>query len=221
MAGHSRSTIPAESDSERLLFDHDSILEDDQFDTTKSRPQSFLKYIILFVLVGTGVSVLAIHSFRSSENNFTWTDCGNTSADAISKNCYFEPMLAGWVPPECYFSKPNDEYDPFSTRRWFWDRNLTNLADVESLKAGDYTEIFTRGHWHDEHCLYAWRKLAIAVDSRKPLIDSKSISLEHSTHCSKSISKRIVAADAGLKSRLGVTSSPIQFMSCVPLFWKS
>jgi hypothetical protein len=42
--------------------------------------------------------------------------------------------------------------------------------------------------YHDEHCLFQWRKLEYAVDNRMDFIDNKTISMKHSKHCADQLS---------------------------------
>jgi hypothetical protein len=128
-------------------------------------------------------------------------------------------MLRSWIPDACYFTEPSHEYDPFGDREWFADANLTQPADLEKLRAGDDYVGYTR-HFHMEHYLYAWRKLAIAVEQRKPFLDSKSYSLGHATHCAKQIAGELVAVAKKTWDPDGIqTEAPIMFQTCVRLPW--
>jgi hypothetical protein len=134
-------------------------------------------------------------------------------------------MLASWIPDECYTPEPRDEYSPYDDRAWFWDYNMTKPmlgADLERKRRGDDITGYTK-FFHDEHCLYAWRKLHLAVEHRRPLVDSKTMSLHHSTHCSKRIAKLIYNVGMwGYNETLDHTSrSPVMYQTCVPLPWKS
>jgi hypothetical protein len=82
-------------------------------------------------------------------------------------------MQHSWIPASCYFPEPGDEYDPFNDREWFVDKNLTQPLD-EGQKAmllrGDDLWVYTK-YYHNEHCLYNWRKLAIAVSQRRQYVE--------------------------------------------------
>jgi hypothetical protein len=65
-----------------------------------------------------------------------------------------------------------------------------------------------------------WRKLAIAVEQRKPFLDSKSYSLGHATHCAKQIAGELVAVAKKTWDPDGIqTETPIMFQTCVRLPW--
>jgi len=105
---------------------------------------------------------------------------------------------------------------------WFEDQHLTkrmNASRLESLRNGDDMVAYTRS-FHDEHCLYAWRKLSIAVERRMPMIDSKSLSYHHSQHCAVQIGKLIynVAKD-NWDAHEYSTHSPTMFQTCISLDW--
>jgi len=153
------------------------------------------------------------------------SNCGFSAAEARANGCHYEPMLASWIPDECYDPDPRDEYAPYDDRAWFWDYNMTVPmvgADLDKKRQGEDITGYTK-FFHDEHCLYAWRKLHLAVEKRHQLVDSKTMSLHHSTHCSKRIAKLIYNVGMwGYNETLDHTSrSPVMYQTCVPLPWKS
>jgi hypothetical protein len=78
---------------------------------------------------------------RSGESTLTahpdWIPCGDTPVEARSAGCHYEPMQRSWIPDACYFPEPSNEYDPFSDRDWYLDKNLTKPADLEKLRNGE------------------------------------------------------------------------------------
>jgi hypothetical protein len=155
---------------------------------------------------------------RQLGDTYVYTDCGSTPEEARSRGCHYEPMQRAWIPPECYFEEPSDEYDVFRDRVWYQDTNLTIPADVEGLESGDVLLAYTR-HWHDEHCTYVLRKLALAVEMGKTMINSKPANIHHSNHCSHTIANRIVNSynESFLAYDRSMTESNIIFEKCVPL----
>jgi hypothetical protein len=121
----------------------------------------------------------------------------------------------------CYVSSPAKEFDPFGDWKWFLDEAMKHPlteADLDKLRSGDLEMAYTR-HFHDEHCLYNWRKLAIAVEEKRAMIDSLSAQLHHSAHCVRSIASFIAGA---FDSTIDVshTESPLMFQNCTTLAWK-
>ena len=147
-----------------------------------------------------------------------WTSCGTTAAEARMNNCHYEFMQRSWIPDSCYFEEPSSEYDPFSDREWFADENMTIRSNLARLRSGDEEMAYTK-YFHNEHCLYAWKKLAIAVEQRRSFIDSKSYDLHHTTHCALGIAQRLVDSERrGWSPDDGsFTESPLMFQTCVPL----
>jgi hypothetical protein len=181
-----------------------------------------LRWVAVIVTgIWIGYFVSSMTSWRRSPNNqaFTSTDCGHTPDQARAVGCIYEPMLRSWVPPECYFDEPREEYDIFHDRLWFLDDDLTIEADIEKLESGDELLAYTR-YWHDEHCTYELRKLALAVEGRHKLIHSRAANIEHSNHCAQMIAKRIVNSynESFLATDETITESILSFDICVPLF---
>ncbi|KFZ18227.1 hypothetical protein V501_01326 [Pseudogymnoascus sp. VKM F-4519 (FW-2642)] len=184
---------------------------------------AFTLFTVGFVLLvfGFGFGAFVARPRSSVPSELAWTECGSTATEARSRNCHYEPMLRSWIPDACYFSEPSEEYDPFGDRKWFSDAKLKEELDeagLEMLRSGDMSMAYTK-YFHNEHCLYTWRKLAIAFETRKPMIDSKTASLHHSTHCSKNIAKEMVAAETDTFNSSGYyTSSGMSFETCVPFY---
>ncbi|KAB8305082.1 hypothetical protein EYC80_004383 [Monilinia laxa] len=96
-------------------------------------------------------------------------------------------MLSSWVPEACYFTDEGD-YDVFTDLPWYSDpflRQPLNETEMMNVRAGNYGHVYTTWAYHDEHCLYTWRKLAMAMEKRLPLIDTKTADEEHSQHCAR------------------------------------
>ena len=153
-----------------------------------------------------------------TRNHYTYTDCGVTPDEARARGCLFEPMQRAWIPPECYFPKATEDYDTFRDRKWYLDTKMTIDADVEKLEAGEVPVAYTR-YWHDEHCTYLFRKLALAVDMGKNMINSKALDIEHSNHCALAIAKRLASSYnvSFMEADRSLTESHLGFERCVPL----
>jgi len=171
-----------------------------------------------FILFSTLLAVTAIYMKWSHDRRYSWVPCGATAAEARSNNCHYVPMLRAWVPDACYFPEPDSEYDIFHDRPWFEDWNMTRPADMQKVITGvENYEIFA-SRFHNDHCLYVWRKLSIAVERGLPLLDEKSADRVHADHCAMMMTKtfdsiwnRTWEEDFANKK----THAPLGFLSCV------
>jgi hypothetical protein len=212
--------------------DDDSVKEQPQILEVKFRRPTYFKYII----IGLGIMniTLVVFSVWSTlprrAKHLPWVPCGSTSAEARANGCHYEPMQRSWIPDTCYTSSPSEEYTPFDDREWFYDVNLTRrigedglrkLREGEELPEGEDNMAYAH-MFHNEHCIYCWRKLSIAVEKRLPLIDSKTKSLAHTTHCAKGIAKQLYDVGRGdtEKYHKQVAYSPLMFQTCVELDWR-
>ncbi len=156
----------------------------------------------------------------------SWVDCGTSPETARANDCVYEPMQRSWIPKACYFAEPGDEYHPFDDRPWFYDTNLTQPLDqngLNKLRHGDDFTAYTPHFFHHDHCLYVWRKLAIAVERKLPLVDSKTGDMAHSHHCAREIAKDLFDVSMDRFEKDGVVHrsiSPIMFQTCVKLEWR-
>jgi len=185
------------------------------------------KRTLLFVVVavvGMGIAAIWLVKFSSnwSERAPSWTHCGSTAMEARSNGCLYDKMQRAWIPPECSFSEPGLDPNPYVDRKWYVDDGMKQEVNEEQrtmLQTGDgddltvYAEFF-----HDEHCLYAWRKLAFAVKERKPILDSRTINFHHATHCSSSIFQKLLKVQTDSFNKTDYrTSAVLKFLGCVPL----
>ncbi|KAH8805509.1 hypothetical protein F5884DRAFT_799572 [Xylogone sp. PMI_703] len=217
-------------DNEENEDDYDEYARNPNHIPTRRKPLRASTYIIAAMAVVCIIGLLAWRMAKHkagskpiSRTRPQWAPCGDTPVEARLAGCHYEQMQRSWIPDACYFPEPASEYDPFTDRDWFLDINLTLPllpADIEKLRLGDAITAYTK-YFHDEHCLYAWRKLSLVVHKRLPFIDTKSWDLAHSTHCAKVISKKLVAAEQSSwdPKTAGHTESPLMFQGCVPLYW--
>jgi hypothetical protein len=157
---------------------------------------------------------------KEHQQKFVYTDCSDTPEMARAAHCTYEPMMRSWIPPECYFNDFQDEYDLFHDRLWFLDHALSIPANISRLESGDETLAYTR-YWHDEHCTYNFRKLAVAVEKRYPAVPQVLLNIEHSHHCAKMIALRIQNEynETFIRNNQSVTRSGLGFQGCIPLPW--
>jgi hypothetical protein len=188
---------------------------------TAVRGRRWIIVTVALLLGATTTFWLNSPLFTASE--YRSPTCGTTSMEARERGCQYEPMFHGWIPQDCYTVEPGDEYHPFDDRTWYFDKALTRPIEGRNLDAlhdgydlTAYTKTF-----HDEHCLYAWRKLHLAVEKRLKLVDSKTMSLHHTTHCSQRIAKLIYnVGNWGYNESLAHTSTaPLLFLTCVQPPW--
>jgi hypothetical protein len=184
----------------------------------RARPITVAIAIITFTLLFCIFGYKTL--YNSTVTPYVSPTCGHSSAEARAKGCHYEPMLRSWIPDDCYTSDPAAEYAPFEDRAWFYDKNLTRPIlgpDLDVLRNGDDITAYTK-YFHDEHCLYAWRKLALAVEKRLLLVDSKTMSLHHTTHCSRRIARFIGEVHTYVWNDSHTGTAPLMFQTCVPLF---
>ncbi|KAH8805508.1 hypothetical protein F5884DRAFT_755080 [Xylogone sp. PMI_703] len=189
------------------------------------------KLILRFIcaIVGYVISVVILWFLYKhwTRPNHSFTDCGTTPDEARAAGCSYEPMQRSWVPPECYFPEPGHEeiYDIFHNRIWYADLNLTIPADVDGLVSGDVLlaylakVFFITHYWHDEHCAYVLRKLAMAVAMRQGMVTSIVANIAHANHCAHFIANRVVHSynSTWLEADHTFTESYLVFEKCVPL----
>ncbi|KAI1815967.1 hypothetical protein GGS20DRAFT_275836 [Poronia punctata] len=141
-----------------------------------------------------GIVFLFIHSAVSTPKTTEeieaedWNYCGRSSEAARERGCVMEPMFYGWMPAKCVFRELTDSLPVFEDRTYYRDLNMTEKLRPEQLWAGEYNIVYTP-KYHDEHCLFQWRKLQYAMTNRMDFVDNKTMSMHHTTHCADQLSE--------------------------------
>lgn len=166
-----------------------------------------LSLVLMAIMVPTAVYL----SILRASGRAPITDCGSTNEEAISRGCFMEPMVYGWMPPACYFANLSSQYQPFTDRDWYSDPDFASDSKIaaEDIWAGKHTHIFVH-RYHTEHCLFLWRKLAWAVEAKSEWLDTKTLSVSHTDHCAKQLSR-------SWESENGTNNVELGFYHCVRL----
>ncbi|KAI1122118.1 hypothetical protein F5Y10DRAFT_81771 [Nemania abortiva] len=141
-----------------------------------------------------------------------WNYCGRSSDIARARGCKMEPMFYGWMPAKCVFDELTQSLPIFEDRKYYSDRNMTQELLPEQLWAGEYKLAYT-SRYHDEHCLFQWRKLQYAMANRMDFVDNKTMSLGHTNHCADQLSESCEPKTGG------VAEIELGFYRCRKTIW--
>jgi hypothetical protein len=222
----------------KLNFDSPKVSEDNAYEglgLLSTEPKLYFRSPktprwkqVLFIFSITALSVtmtapltlVVTPKLMQKAHPFTYTDCGNTSTSAREAGCGYEPMMRAWIPKECYFTDIIGDYDVFRDRHWFTDKGLSIPSNISRLESGDEEIAYTQ-YWHDEHCTYIFRKLAIAVEKRYSAVTYIMANIHHSHHCAHMVALRLQNSynETFLKEDDTFTESKLNFQTCVPLNW--
>jgi hypothetical protein len=72
-----------------------------------------------------------------------WNHCGRSSNAAMARGCVLEPMIYGWMPPQCVYRELSDSFPVLNDRMYWTDQNKTREITRDELWAGKYTTIWT------------------------------------------------------------------------------
>ncbi|KAK0635028.1 hypothetical protein B0T17DRAFT_594768 [Bombardia bombarda] len=93
------------------------------------------------------------------------------------------------VLPPCYYHELSSSLPPIlENRKYYSDKSMTVEIQPEQLYRGEFKRIFTM-RYHDEHCLFQWRKLQYAFEHKMQFIDSLTIDFPHSKHCADQLAE--------------------------------
>ncbi|KAL1878097.1 hypothetical protein VTK73DRAFT_8058 [Phialemonium thermophilum] len=155
--------------------------------------------IICLVILVLAVGVY--YAVESSATSATWSDCGNSVAEAQLRGCHFDSMMGAWLPAECYDKTLSDQWLEGEEGRWFADKNLTQPFPHSEVRKGNYSSAFTRPDFHFKHCAYMMLRFIVGVNNHQ-MLDKDAISVGHAGHCAHILADP--STDLGPFTRLNV-----------------
>ena len=172
-------------DYQHLLNDIDDIPRIKSRQAQASNTQKALGIVAvlsLALVVGYAAgSTRHLKSLWTAKPNITY--CGHTSSEARALGCVLEPMMYGWMPPQCQYPEVT-HYNDFMKWPWYADENMTQPLNEEQVWQGEPIALWTNTPgYHTEHCLFLYRKLMYGLDNRVKWLDKKTLSSNHAYHC--------------------------------------
>jgi hypothetical protein len=155
----------------------------------------------LVLLVALTFIAIIYYFAQNSYSVATWSNCGNSVAEAQLRGCQFDSMMGGWLPAECYDRELSDEWLEDEEGRWFSDKNLTQPFPHSEMRKGDYGSAFTRPDFHFKHCAYMMLRFIVGVKNHQ-MLDTDAISVGHAKHCTGILADP--TTDLGPYTRLNV-----------------
>lgn len=199
------TTVPGEEASVESQDEN----EPSAISRTNTKTKVGILTLVIVASIGVGMLLGSIRPLSLSRGSLSKskprvTDCGRTSADAISRGCVMEPMIYGWMPPHCQYSEVTDNY---FINKWSWyaDENLTIPLTEQDLWQGKSLKIWNgQAGYHTEHCLFLWEKASYAQKRRLPWLDRKSLSYDHGIHCIEQLKALGEGEDPITRATLGI-----------------
>ncbi len=145
--------------------------------------------ILSFILISNKSSNLihsnAIRPLEISETEELFSEsytCGSTPAEARSRGCIFDLMLAQWIHELCYDGETMNEWLLSGQYRYYHHKNQTHELPEEEVLRGEFTEIYATGGFHFRHCAYTVDMMARSFLTGGP-IEVSLYRYEHTQHC--------------------------------------
>ncbi|KAJ5156478.1 hypothetical protein N7492_009281 [Penicillium capsulatum] len=141
--------------------------------------------------------------------------CGNSTAEAKSLGCTYDPLTACWLPEQC----PRDFTDEFAHFNdgkpfiYYYDEAATRqMKDYEEVGMNENGFYWTSVREHLVHCLYLLRR-GHDVHMRGDRLDSMLGNIEHVDHCTDFLANWFRRDDPAL-NHIGTQGKTNCFMSC-------
>ncbi|KAM3065802.1 hypothetical protein ACMFMG_009974 [Clarireedia jacksonii] len=184
---------------------------------------TLVSILLLFVssltITGLVISHRRTHQTHQDHPLPEGTACGGNPTDARLQGCRFDPMMSAWIKEECVFDELIEHAgDIFTNWDWFSDVDLTQPIlgkDLDVLRAGNYSKVWTsHSNAHELHCVYVWRKVAMALRHDPPLADTSN-AYHHATHCAASLEQ--VLQRKALPEKPESFEFPLMYHTCAVL----
>ncbi|KAJ5090861.1 hypothetical protein N7532_009545 [Penicillium argentinense] len=145
----------------------------------------------------------------------TTLSCGNSTAEAESMGCIYDPLAACWMHREC----PHDYSHEFSTFNdgkpfvYYYDEAAKHrMKDYNEVGHNENGFYWTSVREHLVHCLYLLRR-GHDVHMRGDRLDTMLGDIDHVDHCTNFLADWLRRPDPALE-HLGTQGKTNCFMSC-------
>lgn len=204
------STDSSAPDTEALLEEHSRSSFNDSYDgSLKPRPSKQLFGLVIGFLGGLALTATLSALYftfalpqshrglaavptgndpiRKMPSAWYNGECGNSSAEALSRDCRFDMVSFSWLPPACLTAEDvADEAEFMAVQPWRWFVETEDIHRKEIFEAevrkGEFNVIFTSWEWHVTHCVFLWKKMHRALLSGGE-VDTYMRNYGHTTHC--------------------------------------
>jgi hypothetical protein len=119
--------------------------------------------------------------------------CGNTTAEARSLGCIYDPLANYWVPSPCYDKEGAEEFMTLAPWRAYDTQEAKHVLSLDEMSER-VAQDPPRPYWtslreHSVHCALMWQRLhrGFAIEGNKKILDVHVASFEHTVHCSNSL----------------------------------
>ncbi|KAH7563677.1 hypothetical protein BM1_00724 [Bipolaris maydis] len=110
-------------------------------------------------------------------------NCGRSPTEARKRGCSFDPMIHSWVHKACHMPDLLAEFMAVN-RTFYYDSEHKHPLPPSVLWAGELDHYYPTTDQHFHHCLYTFRRLALAYATNS-YVDEDSGSIGHNKHCSE------------------------------------
>lgn len=146
----------------------------------------------------------------------TTLSCGNTTGEAESLGCKYDPLSACWLHQDC----PHDyskEFETFNAGKpfiYYYDEAMTRqMKDYDEVGHNTQGFYWTSLREHLVHCLYLLRR-GHDVHMRGDRLDDMLAKMEHVDHCTNFLANWFRRPDPALDYPVGTQGTTNCFMSC-------
>jgi hypothetical protein len=173
---------------------------------------------VLIIKSGTYSPAAGLHGQRQClpTTPRTTLSCGNSTTEAESLGCKYDPLSACWLHQQC----PHDyskEFETFNDGKpfvYYYDEAMTHqMKDYDEVGHNTQGFYWTSLREHLVHCLYLLRR-GHDVHMRGDRLDDMLAKMEHVDHCTNFLANWFKRPDPELDNPVGTQGTTNCFMSC-------
>lgn len=116
--------------------------------------------------------------------------CGNSTAEAKSLGCTFNPLSMAWLRDECYDHEITQAFLEAGLWQYYADEAGMKEITIEevAMSADTGAPNWLSKQWHMVHCAFMWQKMHRAMLSLDRRLEPSLLSYGHTEHCGRVIS---------------------------------
>jgi hypothetical protein len=108
---------------------------------------------------------LAAAAFDIPYHRAKFSSCGNSTASARERGCFFDMISFSWQTPECFVGNLVSEFSAWNNWTFYTEMHGNVTVPTEIALLGE-RDLWVTWEYHMVHCTFVWRHGAIWLRTR-------------------------------------------------------
>lgn len=163
-------------------------------DTQYISSQRYRRITVIGLLLAWAVLTiyLAAAAFNIPYHQAKFSSCGNSTASARERGCFFDMISFSWQTPECFVATLVSEFSAWNNWTFYTEIHGNDTVSTEIALMGE-RDLWVTWEYHMVHCTFVWRQAQYGYE--RGWIDAHVRSYPHTLHCQEMLLLKGIESD--------------------------